>query len=281
MQIIFEQLNEFLQNDEEHGKVKDLLDLPYEKFVDKLKDSNDPKIDAIMNLGKKDGINGKVKVTKEKYGVKELTPTQDQISLDDSLGWIGNHRPKYVKEFIKGDTSELNNYRILTANGKYIIDGHHRWIEIFLLNPEAKIPSINLEIPGIDNPEELLRIVQLAIASTYNKVEEKKAKSGTNIFDESVMSSEQLKEKLPEIVGKKFLKLCKKAYEKKLNKDLSKEDVINFINDNATKLKEYKPINAPDRIFMPQPSASAKAAGKNAYGVYGLPIDFIKNIKQL
>jgi hypothetical protein len=261
-------------------KFKDIISGGYEDFVKKLKDNaKDPKVQSIMNLGKSDGINTDEVVQVQdnvSYSCKALEPTQSQIGLADSLAWLAKNNPDGAAALIKGDTSAFNENRILTANGKYILDGHHRWSQVFLFNPDAKIPAVNLVIPGFDE-KQLLKIIQLAIAATYKDVLMKPANSETDIFDDSKMSEKQIREKLPELMGEKMTEVAKKSYG--LN---SNEEVYDKITANAVELKGKKPTDAPARDYMPQPSDTAKMAGRSddqTKDYKGMPSEFINKLK--
>jgi len=259
---------------------KDLISGGYEDFVKKLKDNaKDPKIQAIMNLGKSDGIDTDESVEVQdnvSYSCRDLFPTQSQIGLADSLAWLAKNNPEGAAKLIKGDTSTFNENRILTANGKYILDGHHRWSQVFLFNPDAKIPAVNLVIPGFDE-KQLLKIIQLAIAATYKDVLMKPANSETDIFNDSKMSEKQIREKLPELMGEKMTGIAKTAYGLKTD-----EEVYNKITTNAVELKGKRPEDAPVRDFMPQPSDTAEVAGRSkeqTKDYKGMPSEFIDKLK--
>ena len=268
------------QSANDSKKFKDIISGGYEDFVKKLKDNaKDPKVQAIMNLGKNDGIDTDEVVQVQdnvSYSCRNLEPTQSQIGLADSLAWLAKNNPDGAAALIKGDTSAFNENRILTANGKYILDGHHRWSQVFLFNPDAKIPAVNLVIPGFEE-KQLLKIIQLAIAATYKDVLMKPANSETDIFDDSKMSEKQIREKLPELMGEKMTEVAKKSYS--LN---SNEEVYDKITTNAVELKKKKPADAPNRDFMPQPSDTAKLAGRSeeqTKDYKGMPSEFINKLK--
>ena len=268
------------QSANDSKKFKDIISGGYEDFVKKLKDNaKDPKVQAIMNLGKSDGVDTDEVVQVQdnvSYSCRNLEPTQSQIGLADSLAWLAKNNPDGAAALIKGDTSAFNENRILTANGKYILDGHHRWSQVFLFNPDAKIPAVNLVIPGFEE-KQLLKIIQLAIAATYKDVLMKPANSETDIFDDSKMSEKQIREKLPELMGEKMTEVAKKSYS--LN---SNEEVYDKITTNAVELKKKKPADAPDRDFMPQPSDTAKLAGRSeeqTKDYKGMPSEFINKLK--
>jgi hypothetical protein len=265
--------------DKDEKTVKDILSLPYPQFVDKLKaNADDPKVQTILNMGKKDGIptDEVIKVDDTAMlDVSKLLPTQSQIGLADSIAWLAKNKPEGAEKLIKGDTSTFNDNRILTANGKYILDGHHRWSQVFLFNPKAKIPAIDLKLPGIKETD-LLKVIQVAIAATYKDLHKKAADSETDIFDDKKMSEEKIREKLPELMGK-TAEISKKAYGAK-----DVEEVYDKIVQNALELKKRKPSKAPEREYMPQPSDTAELAGKSKEEISdfkGMPSEFIDKLK--
>ena len=236
--ILFESLHEFRLNEapeseavaapkNEHPAktLKAMLNMPYDKFIALLKQSAaDPKIERVMNLGRKDGLptDEMVRVTAASYPAYKLRPTQSQIGLADSLGWLAKNRPDDAAKTIAGDTSGFDNARILTANGTYILDGHHRWSQVMMFNPKAEIPAINLEIPGFKDPKQLLKIVQMAIAATYKTVPGSGANLATDIFNDELMSEQKIRAMLPEIMGERMTEVARVAYSKKYKKQLTK-----------------------------------------------------------
>ena len=257
-------------------KVKDMLSLPYEEFVKKLKENaKDSKVQAFLNLGKKDGVPDDEVIKVEEnasYPCDQLLPTQSQIGLADSLGWLAKNNPKGAANLIKGDASTFENNRVLTANGKYILDGHHRWSQVTLFDPKTSIPCINLTIPGL-NDTQLLRVIQMAIAATYKDIYMKKADAATDIFDDSKMSEEKIREKLPELIGEEMMEVCKQAW------GCDENEVIEKMTKNAMFIKSKKPANAPEREFMPQPGDTAvELAGRSkqqASDMKGVPSEVI------
>ena len=262
------------------NKVKDMLSLPYEEFVKKLKENaKDPKVQSFLNLGKKDGVPSDEVIKVEEnasFACDQLFPTQSQIGLADSLGWLSKNNPKGAAKLIKGDASTFNENRVLTANGKYILDGHHRWSQVSLFDPKANIPCINLVIPGL-NDTQLLRVIQMAIAATYKDIYMKKADAATDIFDDSKMSEELIREKLPELIGEEMMGVCKEAW------GCDEAEVINKMTANAMLIKAKKPDNAPEREFMPQPGDTAvELAGRSkeqASDLKGVPSEVINKMK--
>ncbi|MCK9446514.1 hypothetical protein M0Q50_06545 [bacterium] len=271
--------------------LRTLLSMPYEDFITTLKqNANDPKLQAIMNLGRKDGIptDETVKIDLLNIPVKNLLPTQSQIGLEDSLGFL-RKQPGVAVKLINGDTSGFENMRILVANNKYILDGHHRWSQVFLMNPDADIPVVNLNIPGFKDPKQLLKIIQLAIAAAYKNIASTNAHSATDLFADS-MGPKEIKELVPKIMsgelysppGEELIKDCIDAFSKKYNQTVSRQQLFDLISKRAIFIREHrkpKTGTAPERSYMPQPSDAATAAGMDPKGLKGVPIDFVSKLK--
>jgi hypothetical protein len=265
--------------------VKDMLTMPYSKFVDILKDNaKDPKVQAVLNMGKKDGApdDEEVKVNDNaSFNVKDLQPTQSQIGFADSIGYLAKKDPAGAGKVAKGDTSGFNENRILTANGKYILDGHHRWSQVYAINPDAKIPAVDLTLPGLKEAD-LLKVIQAAIAATYQDVYKKPADAATDIFDEKKMPTDKMEEKIKAIIaeapkGKEFVEVLQKAYEVD-----TPEEVITKLADNAKEIKGKKPKAAPAREYMPQPTDTALNVGRSedkTKDFKGMPGEFIDKIQ--
>lgn len=95
----------------------------------------------------------------------ELTPTQQNISLDKSLGMIKSGKSDWAVKIINNPATAFDDPTIIYA-GKYIIDGHHRWSKAYaLVGPTAKIKVINFpEISGV-TWKDMLKATQLAIVA--------------------------------------------------------------------------------------------------------------------
>ena len=268
----------FIKEDIDNKTIISILGTKYENFITLLgKHANDQKVINFLNLGLEDGIPNDeiINVNLVKIKATTLQPTQSQIGLKDSLGWLAENLPEQAEKEIKGDTTGgLDDNRVLIANNKYIIDGHHRWSRVFLFNPDIMVPCVNLDIKGFKNPTNILKVIQIAIEATYNNIPSTEANSKTDIFNDSIMSEENIRKILPEILGDKCSEICRKAY-----KVDTVDEVYDIITSNAMILKTYKPKNAPERKYMPQPADAAKQVNKDKSGFYGFPIDFIDKLK--
>lgn len=262
--------------------VKDMLGLPYAEFIKALTGKEapesgealgeiDPKVKAILNMGHKDlkEDDEKIPVAKKNIPVKSLYPTQSQIGLNDSIGYLAFKQPENAKASLEG-ASNFGGGMILTANGKYILDGHHRWSQVYLMNPDATIPALDLTL-NVKSETEMLKVIQLAIAATYRKLLMKAADAPTDIFSDEKAGANC--EKIPDMLkgifeGKygmpkggsidnvaKFKEILQEAW----NTDES--GIIEKLTEHAKEIKARRPANAPARAIMPQPSDTAAATG--------------------
>jgi hypothetical protein len=155
-------------NDLVKKSIIDLKSLPYKDFVTQLslKIKTPEFINMVNSLEKDPTLSEDYgQVTLKSIQAEKLVPTQSQIGLMETMSWMSN--PKAIKEIIvNGQANLFDNNRILVANNKWILDGHHRWSFVHMLNPSAIIPCININLPG-KKPVEILKDVQMTIAATY------------------------------------------------------------------------------------------------------------------
>ena len=168
---------------------------PYEAFVSYLKSNvDDPKVHALLYSGLFDGNPNDdiVTVDETEIAVTSLVPTQKEIGLADSLGWVSKNNPTGGAELAAAESGYVADVggRIITADGRYIIDGHHRWSQVYLLNPQAKIPAYNLIAPDSPIPgksatsegQDFLKMAQIAIAAVDGTVPKVEADTATDIY---------------------------------------------------------------------------------------------------
>lgn len=295
--------------------IKEIINLPYEQFIQKLTGKTpptkgtevakiDPKVTKVLSLGKSDLQLQDEKVPtndKANLPVKGLFPTQAQIGLLDSIGFLAFKMPENAKNALSGQ-AEFQGERILTANGKYILDGHHRWSQTYLINPDAKIPALDLTL-NVKSEKEMLKVIQMAIASTYGAIAMKAANAATDIYNDDVITKWNAEYKIEGdtalglvkavLDGKcgtlqddggdiknvdKFIEVIKEA--KGLE---NREDVEKYLAKNADQLRRTTKSaseGAPVRSIMPQPGDTAKALGKGGEPkIAGIPADFVNKLK--
>lgn len=134
--------------------------------------------------------NSSVVVSEGFVPVADLVPSQNEISLASSLGFPLGRDPDSLRTYFAGGNVTVANQLILTsADGQYVVDGHHRWSQLFLINPYASIGAA--DIGYVPNPKEALRATQLAIAAQTGYLGESSA-GNDNLFtmDQSTFNTQ-------------------------------------------------------------------------------------------
>jgi hypothetical protein len=238
-----------------------LLDLSYEQFVEELEELiKDPKIHSLISAGKEDGAPNDEKILFSKGTVlcSTLVPMQKELFIEKSVRWAIIN-PENTKTMLKGKPLSINNIPIVTLNSKYIIDGHHRWVECYTLNPNSKVVIYNIE--RNDDPIQILKIIQMAIAADTKQIP-KSPSDGTNIYK---MSDTEISQYIKSNISKDVEFLV--------------DNAVALFTDNVMQLKQNnKPYGkAPDRAYMPQTSKSKNYDSKLKNGEvnYLAPFDRI------
>lgn len=142
----------------------------YDEFVKQLGSlAGDPKVQAFIKAGKADGDQADDKLTavSKQIAVVDLRPTQNEIDVEGSLKWPLTQAGSLVNCLKKGPVTI--KAPVVTYNGEWIIDGHHRWSQLYAMNKNGIINCVDLVGPKM-NPINVLKIVQLAIAADLGKV---------------------------------------------------------------------------------------------------------------
>jgi hypothetical protein len=222
-------------------ELKSILKADYPTFVQKLGDNiNDPKFrDAIKSISDQYPIKTQNITPK----VTDLKPTQNEIDVDKSLKFpLTNAQSAAV--CLKGGPVSIAGKNIVTGGGgKFIIDGHHRWSQLYCMNPEASITS--MDITNITDPISGLKATQLGIAGDIGKVPVAKVE-GQNLLK---MGKDALINYVVKTVTPEVLEIFKKA-----NKGNDANAVAEYVWKNVEKMQQNnQPVSgAPGRNIMPQ-----------------------------
>lgn len=210
--------------------------------------STDPKVAAVLKAGQTDGdpSDEKFSVGRGSIPVSDLKPTQNEIGAAESLKNILTDKYGSLDGFLKGNASFPDP--IITYNGKFVIDGHHRWSQVYAANPNAKVPV--LDIKGSLDADQILKAVHTAIAADagQTKTVDANLEAGNLLTfteqDVANMVSEFLIDKAREV-------WAANGYD-------SDEAITRHIQANVKEmLLNSKPENwAPARSSMPQPGES-------------------------
>lgn len=254
----------------------------YEKFVDELvKGADDPKMKKWIDYA----FGGKSKDIKivahgeSAVPVKDLKPTQNFIGLENSIGFPVKE-PEKAKDnlalMLKEDSPTVTaGSPVWIFNGEFIIDGHHRWSQVYAFNPNAKISAINFTSSKKIEPKQALAAVQGVIASALGEIPVATSKvDGTDTKACNVLEAD-----LPEMLKaaknfynsvstkEEFSDICEDILEDCDKSGLTDLERTGFKNDNSAgaKVLTYAANNclrlnsnnnaiegAPDREHMPQ-----------------------------
>lgn len=145
------------------------------QFVSQLKQAiQDPKVQQFLTAAKNDGsmdddkiyVNGPIPVA-----VKDLYATQNEVFLNKSLEYpLENKRTEQIKKLICPPHFDNDPKLRIVISGNYVIDGHHRWSQIFCWSKEAKIPAYNITYEGSADAGELLKKAHLGVAASKKDV---------------------------------------------------------------------------------------------------------------
>lgn len=225
----------------------------YEKFVTGLDDVvGDEKVKAVLMSGLKDGDidDDKIEIREISVGVSDLRPTQNEIDVQKSLSWPLKKDAKGLRDYLEGNDVVIMA-PIITLNGQWVIDGHHRWSQVYAFNANATMKCANLVFPGL-NPLTGLKAVQTAIAAIKGDIPQNPV-SGTNLLkageDQIINDCIQLmKSGSQGILAAKILKKFNKVT------SLNFEECARYIWKQVEVMqKESQPAQgAPARGFMPQ-----------------------------
>jgi hypothetical protein len=223
----------------------------YREFVAKLGDLvKDPKVRAFIKSGRSDGEqqDDKINAVSKILKVADLRPTQNEIDVQKSLNYPLTY-PEMLQRYL-GKEPVTIKAPIVTYNGKYIIDGHHRWSQVYSMNPHAIMTAVDLE--GTDmNPVDLLKVVQLSIAGELGTVPTATVK-GENLLKVSAdVIAKYVVDTIKDECVKVFRKMCGAQIGHQVTKDTIAGKVI---VPNIKEMQKYaQPMpGAPSRDLMPQ-----------------------------
>lgn len=192
--------------------------------------------------------------------VATLVPTQNEINLKASLDFPLQHSDALAVYF-KGGTIDHPNGPVITANGgTYIVDGHHRWSAIYLINPNTKVSGIDLGY--VASPQDALRESQFGIVATTGVLKESAA-GEPNIYDVSrevfdvFVRDTILGATAPEpanVIATFGQYISTPTAWAGLTDAQKMTEIQNYIWANVLRMREQNPYipDAPSRVVMPQ-----------------------------
>ena len=250
----------YLKNLDSDESLGDYVDQLNDMLADK--DAKQILIKAFGNA--KHGYKFKARGNKlQAIPVRNLHPTQSEIDVDKSLGFPFKKGVKVAKlngERYYGKKPVSMPFPLITFNGEYILDGHHRWSQTYAFNKDAKMMCLDIvlssksDIKKKIHEQDMLKITQGVLAAkraTDGQGKIPKAKvNGANVFD---MDEEQIKNKVKEYIkidnSKPAEALAKCAKLKNVDEfvDLLTNNLLDLQKEN-----KYYAHNGNPRGEMPQ-----------------------------
>ena len=251
-----------------------------------------PEFKAIATAGKTDAAGTADEVFVVKPGAakaEDLYATQAEIGMGQSLSDQMSN-PEWAAE--QGKNPAANALGLLGQpiemlckdprcaiftfgpddSGKYrIIDGHHRWSQVMIMNPDGVVAIDNLEPkqPMLTNAEDMLKVVQLAIAVKADNVVTIPFK-GENLMN---VSAAAVKQAVLNNISDATLKLMVKA--KKIPKP-DKGLAAEYISGNLERIHKNKGFDEFTRKgVMPQPADSGTSQAAVADALATGAINFV------
>lgn len=169
-----------------------LRDDNYEAFIADLNTlAEDPKIahlrDAIVEkFNSPDGVS--VQFSKAtSMGIRNIHPTQFEVDMEKSLAFPLEKRPEMIDMAFSGEPVIIKNIPLVVAEVDgtyYIIDGHHRWSQIYCLNPGSEMVVRVIKSDMFKDADDVLKLVQmqLFIAQDGGKLPQATVDSEYNLY---------------------------------------------------------------------------------------------------
>ena len=223
-------------------KLKDLLGKQYEQFVSELGSNiKDKKFADFLLGGLTDGKMQRddvVKFSNISIPCSGLKPTQNEIAIDKSLSYPLKLTPTSdLIAYFNGGTFAPGGKIVTCGGGKYIIDGHHRWSQLYCMNPNAKIEAIDMT--SFKSPYLALKVTQLAIAATANTIPIESAAGSPNLIG---INENALKEYISDHMGQNAIAAFVDLMNKSTNSSQpqTQESNSEFILNYFKRLDEYE-----------------------------------------
>jgi hypothetical protein len=251
------------------------LDMKLPQFVQALQTNQEDVIKSVLNgLGDKNANDDKVKIVPTTVPIKALKPTQSEVVFSKSIPFALEN-PEIFMKYLSGDgpfkVGPPGNDAIITLNGKFILDGHHRWSSLYSINPDASMHTFDIQVPGLQ-PLDALKLMQASIKKHSGAVPSNKG-GGVNLFQIDTgnltkgVQKSATPENLQKLIDLGFLKGAQAVDEQEGNQlQLALRKLLKLYGTNIARMRANNaPVSgASSREPMPQtdkPSDSKVTAG--------------------
>ena len=238
---LLKEIKYLMEEPDAKEELKKILKKDYMSFVRELgKNIEDSKfLSAIRSLSSE----SPVKTTSINPLCSKLLPTQSEVVLTKSLSYPMKNSSD-CDRYLRGGIITVDERPIVTGGGgRFIIDGHHRWSQLYCINPSAKIKS--LDLTDVKKPLEALKTTQLGIGAELGKIPSAEG-GGINLF---TIDKETLDKFVKDTIQDSVIDVFNKY-----GKGSTAEEISSYIWKNIEQMKsKNQPVDkAPKRQFMPQ-----------------------------
>ena len=207
--------------------------------------------------------------------ITELYPTQSEIDIMNSAKWITKDwGAKGVEDMFKnapfGKTFPVPVLVYQSEGKNWIIDGHHRWSQVGLINRDASLDC--LVVSGPEPVRDFLKITQGAIAAVLASENKNNGKKGdkqlpvgaanpeNNIFGDA-LKGDKLKDQIVSLCKDnasnfKIVKDILNKHGKNIEKEEDLGELVMKNRDAMLEAKQNPPEWAEPRPQMPQTDAA-------------------------
>lgn len=188
-----------------------------------------------------------------------LMPTQSEIDIEQSLKHTLT-KPELIKKNFT-DSIVINDAPIVTFRGNYVIDGHHRWAETAMINPDGKMLCFDYDADI--SPIQMLKAVQGAIAAALANNDGKDSLPQSKTKAQNIYDDRWGAKKITKWIDKTMTDDSANEFTRFFPKCHEKDDIVKILTDNVVNFKiNNRPIEyAPKRSDMPQPTKAGKVPG--------------------
>ena len=211
--------------------------------------------------------------------VVDLKPSQTSMNNPKAMSFVvralNQGEPFEGTDVLKNNAGDLGAF---TSNDGHIMDGHHRWIAVGMVNPKAKLKVNKIDFPS----DQLIGILNALTKGAFNIPKGKEASGGFEQFargpiegkiDDVIANGTSFGDS-PEVVKAAFTKLIGKEGETVDDETLAKETKAK-ITSNIGSLNFTLPPGAPERPDMPVISKKAGHVKQAIDALKGGDIDIV------
>ena len=113
---------------------------------------------------------------------RDIIPNQNEVDLDKSVQFplnVDKHGIAPLQNVLAGGQVVAGSPILTANNGTYVLDGHHRWSQTFVFNPNTQIEA--LDIGYVPNPKEGLALTRVSVA-VQDQFINSKGVDGINLY---------------------------------------------------------------------------------------------------